>query len=225
MEQLLSAVFLYVVVFGADYLFYVKQKESYRYVSRRTHILFIVAQIATIWYFYPVFKPYLADFYTEIAFLFVLVTLLFCFAYALVRDSLYVCQNSTRTLRCLTPYYVWVKGAEIVFQELIYLVIALSLVTLMGVHFYTYLAFIIVLLIMHVVVILGGGQSVIKSLTFGLLVISVPIFYIFTQMQLFWPAVYLHSIMYVFYWLIFANFDVKPGENAQFAQKSGKLSG
>tara|TARA_B100000745_G_scaffold299981_1_gene252278 strand:+ start:907 stop:1584 length:678 start_codon:yes stop_codon:yes gene_type:complete len=225
MEQLLSAVLLYVVVFGADYLFYVKLKDAYSYVSRRTHILFVAAQIAALWYFFPVFKPYTTKFVAEVTLLGVLVFVLFGFAYALVRDRLYVCKNGTRTLRCLTPYYVWVKGSEIVFQELIYLVIALSLVTLMGVHFYTYLTFVIVLLIIHAVVILGGGQRVKKSLTFGLVVISVPIFYVFVEMQLFWPAVYLHAIMYVFYWLTFADFDVKPGENSHLVKNSGKLSG
>lgn len=225
MEQLLSASLLYVLIFGIDYLFYIHLKERYQYVSRRTWILFIFAQGIALWYFAPFFKPYFTNIITEVTLLGVLVGLLYLFAYALMRDNLYICQDSTRTLRCLTPFYVWVKGGEIVFQELIYLVIAYSLTSLLGLNLASYISFVIVLMIIHVVVILGGGQRVVKSLTFGLAGISVPIFYIFVEMQLFWPAVYLHAIMYVFYWLVFADFDVKPGQNAHIVHKSGKLRG
>lgn len=221
MEQLLSATLLYILIFGADFLFYVKLKDSYSYVSRRTYALFILGQICAIWYFYPILQPYIDNIVSELLLLAVFAGILFMFAYALIRDQLYVCSNGSRTLRCLTPFYVLVKGAEIVFQELIYLVIAVSLASLLGVNFLTYLAFTLILLIIHIVVIIGGGQSVVKSLTFGLFAISVPIFYIFIEMQLIWPAVYLHSIMYVFYWLMIADFDVKPGKIHQKVENSG----
>lgn len=221
MEHLFSAVLLYVIVFGADYLFYVKRKSAYSYVSRRTYALFIGGQVAAVGIFYPLYKPFLMHLWTEVTLLAILLCVLFIFTYALVRDRLYVCSNGSRTLRCLTPYYVCVKGAEIVFQQLIYVAIALSLADVFGVHFYTYLMYMVVLLLTHIVVILGGGQAVVKSLTLGLALISVPIFYVFTQMELFWPAVYLHSIMYVFYWLALADFDVEPGDNAQHVENSG----
>jgi len=214
MEQLLSATLVYILVFGAGFLFYVKLKDLYNYVSRRTYLLFILGQICVLWYFYPVLEPYIDNIVTELVMLAVFASILFIFTYALIRDQLYVCSNGSRTLRCLTPYYVLVKGAEIVFQELVYLVIALSLASLLGLNFFTYVTFTLILLIIHIVVIIGGGQSVVKSLTFGLFAISAPIFYIFIEMQLIWPAVYLHSIMYVFYWLTIADFDVKPGQNA-----------
>lgn len=214
MEQLLSATLVYILVFGADFLFYVKLKDLYNYVSRRTYLLFILGQICVLLYFYPVLEPYIDNIVTELVMLAVFASILFIFTYALIRDQLYVCSNGSRTLRCLTPYYVLVKGAEIVFQELVYLVIALSLASLLGLNFFTYVTFTLILLIIHIVVIIGGGQSVVKSLTFGLFAISAPIFYIFIEMQLIWPAVYLHSIMYVFYWLTIADFDVKPGQNA-----------
>jgi len=212
MVELLLAVFLYVVVFGIDYLFYVKQKDAYNYVSRRTYVLFMLGQFTAIWLFYDLFKPFLDDLLLEFVMISIFAGLLFIFAYLLTKDKILVCSLSSRTLRCLTPYYVFVKGAEIVFQQLIYLVIALSLASILGIHLLTYLVYIVILLVTHVVVILGGGQNVVKSLTFGLFAISVPIFYIFTSVEVFWPAVYLHGIMYVFYWVTFADFDVAPSK-------------
>ena len=210
MLELLYAVLLYVVVFGIDYLFYVKQKDSYNYVSRRTYALFMLGQFAAIWLFYDLFQPFLIHLPMEFVMISVFAGLLFIFTYQLTRERVFVCSMSSRSLRCLTPYYVFVKGAEIVFQQTIYLAIALSLASLLGIHVLTYVAYMVILLITHIVVILGGGQSVVRSLTFGLFAITAPIFYIFIEYELFWPAVYIHGIMYVFYWLTIADFDVQP---------------
>ena len=222
MTNLLLAVLLYVVVFGIDYLFYVKQKDAYNYVSRRTYVLFMTGQCIIIWLFYSLFQPFLLYLPLEFVMIFVFAGLLFLFTYLLTRERMFVCSMSSRTLRCLTPDYVFVKGAEIVFQQMIYLVIALSLTSLLGIHFLTYIAYMIILLVTHTVVILGGGQSVVKSLTFGLFAISAPIFYIFTSVELFWPAVYLHGIMYVFYWITFADFDIEPSNQAHIVKSGGK---
>ncbi len=207
MTTLLTAVLLYILVFGADYLFYVKQEKSYKYISVQTYILFVIGQLAAIFLFYNEITSFFVHWQSEVVFLLIFTAFLLLFTYVLMRDRLYVCSMSSRSLRCLTPWYVLVKGAEIVFQQLIYLMVALTLASLLGVHFYTYVAYILILLIMHIVVILGGGQSVVKSLTFGLFAISAPIFYVYTEMGVFWPAVYLHGVMYVFYWLTIADFD------------------
>jgi len=224
MTTLLLAVLLYVVVFGIDYLFYVKHKDAYNYVSRRTYALFMLGQFAAIWLFYDLLKPFLVHLPLEFVMISVFAGLLFIFTYLLTKERVFVCSLSSRTLRCLTPYYVFVKGGEIVFQQTIYLAIALSLTSLLGLHFFTYLAYVVILLVTHTVVIIGGGQSVVKSLTFGLFAISVPIFYIFTSVEVFWPAVYLHGLMYVFYWITFADFDVEPvpqATSASAVDKSG----
>ena len=210
MIEILYAVALYVIVFGIDYLFYVKQKIRYEYVSRRTYFLFIAGQITAVWLFYDVFKQFVAQFPTELLFVSVLAGLLILFTYAMTRDKVYVCNLGSRSFRCLTPWYVVVKGAEIIFQQLIYLVIALSLVSLMGINLGTYTVYVFILLVAHVIVIVGCTRTIAKRLTFGLFAISIPIFYIFTAQGILWPAVYLHGIMYVFYWLLFADFDVQP---------------
>jgi hypothetical protein len=212
MVTLLLAVALYVLVFGIDYLFYVKQQDAYNYVSRRTISLFLIGQLTATWLFYDLFEPFLSHLPLESVMISVFAVLLFLFTYLLTRERVFVCSMSSRTLRCLTPYYVFVKGAEILFQQTIYLAIALSLTSLLGINFLTYLTYLIILLLAHIVVIIGGGQSVIKSLTFGLFSISVPIFYIFTSLEVFWPAIYLHGLMYVFYWITIADFDVEPQE-------------
>lgn len=208
MSILLTVCGLYVVVFGVDFLRYLHNKDKYNYVSWETWSLFALAQAVVIFVYFPVFKPFFEHFLSEMVFIAILTSFLFLFTYALMRDSLYVCYDSTRTLRCLSPAYVFVKGGEIVFQELCYLVIAYAITAILGLNIASYLAFVVILMLIHVVVILGGGQRVIKSLTLGLFLISVPIYYTFMEIGHIWPAIYLHSIMYVFYWLIFADFDV-----------------
>jgi len=214
MTTLLLAVALYMIVFGIDYLFYVKQKEAYLYVSRRTYLLFMGGQISAITLFYPLFSSYAVNFRTELFFLAGFAGLLIYFTHQLTKDRVYVCNLESRSFRCLTPWYVWVKGSEIVFQQLIYITIALSLQSMLGIHLGTYILYIVILLVSHTVLVLNCGKAVAGRLSFGLFAISVPIFYIFTTYDVIWPAIYLHGIMYVFYWLIYADFDIKPLETA-----------
>lgn len=210
MITILLAVLLYVIVFGIDYLFYVKQKSVYEYVSRRTYGLFILGQLLVVGLFYDVFEPFFTYLRLELIMLAIFSGLVCIFTYVLTREKTLVCSMNSRTLRCLTPNYVFVKGAEIMFQQLVYLVIAVSLASLLGIHSATYLLYIVILLVTHIVVTLGSGQAVVKSLTFGLFILAAPVFYIFTSVEAFWPAVYLHGLLYVFYWITFADFDVLP---------------
>jgi len=210
MNELLYASALYVAVFGIDYLFYVKQKSHYKYVSRRTFALFVTGQIAALLLFIDLFKPYIANFFTETAFIAVFTVLMVTFTYQLTKDNVLVCNLGSRTFRCLTPWYVLVKGAEIIFQQLIYVALAISLANLLGINVGTYIAYTAILLIIHTVVIVGCTKSIAKRLTFGVFAMAVPMFYIFTVQELFWPAVYVHGIMYVFSWITFADFDVLP---------------
>jgi hypothetical protein len=169
-----------------------------------------MGQIVAIALFYPLFSSYTVNFITEFLFLAGFAGLLIFFTHQLTKDRIYVCNPNSRSFRCLTPWYVWVKGAEIVFQQLIYATIALSLQSILGIHLGTYLVYIVILLVSHTVLVLNCDKAVAKQLSFGLFAIAAPIFYIFTTYDVIWPAIYLHSIMYVFYWLIYADFDVSP---------------
>lgn len=207
MSNILIVVLIYVLVHGTDYLFYMKQKEAYNYVSRRTYALYIVGQIAlisTFWAYYKAFFEHIAD---ELAALAILLGVLLFFTYQLVREQLLVCHVTSRTERCLTPKYVLIKGSEIVFQQLCYLAIALFLVEQVGYNILTFLAFLLILLIMHVPVVLSCTTHVSKHLTFGIAIISAPILYIYIELGYFFPAVYLHTLLYVFYWVAFADFN------------------
>ena len=210
MIELFIAVAIYLVVFGIDYMFYAKQKGFYEYVSRRTYLLFMSGQFLVIYLFYDQFKPFIESWSTELTFMSVFAGLLVFFTYQMTHDRVYVCDISSRTMRCLTPGYVLVKGSEIVFQQLVYLAIALSLTSLFGIDFFTYIVYIGLLLLIHIIVILGNIKYVAQLLTFGLFAITAPTLYVFTELQLFWPAVYIHGIMYIFYWLMYADFDVQP---------------
>jgi hypothetical protein len=219
MFSLLLAVFVYAAVFVADYVFYVKQKEAYEFVSRRAFALFIGGQILLIMLFWQYLKPYFEHIHTELVFLTVLTAVLSIFTHVLVREKLLVCHVTSRTERCLTPGYVFVKGSEIVFQQLTYLIIALAVVELIGYNLLAFILYIQVLIIMHTPVILSCNKEVAYKLTFGIAIIAAPVLYVFIDLQYFFPAVYLHSLLYVFYWATFADFDAKTEKIATKVDK------
>lgn len=207
MTMVLLAIIVYAAIFLADYMFYVKHGVSYRYVSRRTWCLFTVGQILILAIFFKPFGPFLQHIYVELGFLALLTILISLFTYILTKEQEPVCFISSRTEHCLNPEYVFVKGTEIVFQQLTYCAMALSLLSLLGNYWYTYIIFVFLLIAVHTVVVIGSDINIRKILTFGIAVIAAPCMYIFIEIGWFFPAVYLHSLMYVFYWLTFADFD------------------
>lgn len=218
MSNILIVVLLFTFVFGVDYLFYVKQKSAYSYSSVQTLVLFLSGQIVLYLLFFDQLAPYIANLRIEFFYLLVLFIATVGFTYALVKDHLLVCHVTSRTERCLTPFYTVVKGSEIGFQQLSYLVIALSLVEILGYTLLTFIAFIQILLIMHTPVILSCNKPVVSRLTFGIGVLAAPILYIFISIGYLFPAIYLHTLLYVFYWLTFADFE---RNNHLVVQKSG----
>ena len=211
MTGLLVVVAIFTAVLGIDYLFYLKEGTSYEYVSRRTSLLFILGQIVLMCQFWDYFKPFVANAATELTFIAIQLFMILLFSAALMREKLLVCHTSSRTERCLTPGYVFTKGPELMFQQMAYLVAGLSLVEILGLHFYTYVAFAAVLLIMHTPVILSMNKPAAKRLTLGIFAISGPILYSFTAFHVFWPALYVHALLYVFLWLTFADWEGKTG--------------
>lgn len=207
MIDVLLAVLIFTAVFLVDYLFYVKQRARYKYVTLHNYFLFIGGQLAILLVFFDKLLPYFLHFRLEFFYLTLLMIATVGFTYTLVKDHMFVCHITSRTECCLTPGYVFVKGAEIVFQQLTYLVIALTLVEVMGFTILTFIAFIQILLIMHTPVIISCNKPVVSRLTFGIGVIAAPILYIFVEVGYFFPAVYLHTLMYIFYWLTFADFE------------------
>ncbi len=207
MLEIVYAVALYIGVFSVDYLYYHTQKGHYRYVSRRTYFLFILAQLATFGLFYNHFATHTTFLITELLFVSIFAGALLLFARQLTKEKVYVCNLIERTYRCVTPYYVWVKGAEIMFQQMVYMVIAHQIMSILGVNVFTYILFVLITIFMHMVIVFGCTPAVRKRLTVGAAVLAVPSFYIFTSLDLLWPAVYLHGIFYVAYWLAYADFD------------------
>ncbi len=209
MINILVAVFIYAVVFLADYLFYVKRPASYRYTSLLNFFLFVGGQITLFLVFFDTLKPFFLHYKSEFFYLACLLVASLVFSRELIKDKLFVCHLTSRTERCLTPSYVAVKGMEIGFQQLTYLVIALSLVKILGFNILAFIAFIQILLIMHTPIIISCNKQVVSRLTFGIGVLAAPILYIFIEIGYFFPAVYLHALMYVFYWVTFADFQAE----------------
>lgn len=209
MLSLLGVVIVYTFVFGVDYLRYRSNPLTYQYVSRRTYLLFLVGILPIIYLFYTDFESFFEHIYTEIALISLLLAMMLLFSYLLSRERLLVCHTSSRTERCLTAGYVLTKGKEIMFQQFCYAGVAFSLVTLLGSGFWTYVGYIVILLIMHTPVILSMNVSAASRLTLGILVMAAPLFYIFIEVQHFWPSMYLHALLYVFLWLTFADWEGK----------------
>lgn len=209
MFGLLAAVIVYTIVFGFDYLSFLQKKASYQYVSRRTFLVFFLGQIVLLLLFWETYRAFFAHIGTELVFLAILFVILISFCHLLVKDNLLVCQTVSRSERCLTPGYVLTKGQEIMFQQLTYAAIALCLANILGVHILSYIAYMLILLIIHTPIVLSMNRESLKRFTVGILVISIPAFYTFTTLQYFYPAVYLHVLFYIVLWLTLANWDGK----------------
>lgn len=209
MFELLTVVFIYTLVFGADYLWYREQPETYQYVSRRTYTLFLIGVFPVIYLFYDQLEAFYAHIWTEVWLTALLLCVMLLFSYALTREKLLVCHTSSRSERCLTPGYVLVKGKELLFQQVCYAGIALALYGLMGATLWSYIAYVLILIIMHTTIILSLNHDAAFRLTAGIAVIAAPLFYTFTEINHFWPALYLHTIVYIPLWLVLANWEGK----------------
>jgi hypothetical protein len=207
MINLVLVTLIFLTFFGLDYWWYKKDKQHYQYVSRRTYLLFIVGQISLVAVFYASFEPFLQTVLTEIVLISTLNIFFLLFSYILSREKLLVCHYSSRTERCLTPYYVQVKGTEIVLQQLAYAVIAYEIVQILNTGWVAYLTYVALLLVIHTPLVLSTNPPAFQRLTFGILAISAPIYYIYTELNVFWPAIYLHVLLYVFLWLMDGNWE------------------
>lgn len=207
MISLLIAVFVYACVYTADYLFYMKQGEKYAYVSRRTYALLILGQLTLILLFFPYYKLFFEHIGTEIAMIGVFLAVMLGVTSLFHVNHHLICHGISRTERCLTPGYVAVRGADILFQQLAYLVIALVIKDMFGLSLSSYLLFTVILVIIHTPVVLSSNKMWFYLLTVGMAILSVPFFYIYSHLELFWPAIYVHSLVYVFMWLTFADME------------------
>lgn len=212
MTPLLLVVGIYIAVYGTDYLFYVTQRNQYAYVSRRTYAIFIVGQIALVAGFFAYFEPFVANFATELTAIALILAVILLFSASFHVERLLVCNTASRTERCLTPGYVFVRGADIIFQQITYLLIALMIQNMFTTGIWPYLLYTVILVIMHTPVVLSMNKHLMWLYTGGIAVLATPFYYIHTELTLFWPAVYLHTLIYVFLWLAFADMEGRTVE-------------
>ena len=205
MTNILIASVVYLAIYLIDYLFYVKQGEKYKYVSYGTYFLLISGIILINILFYAEFALFYANIRTEVFAMAILTGMMLFIATIFTRNGLLVCNTTSRTERCMTPGYVMVRGADIFFQQITYYIIALALADMLGLTFSAYLSFIIIISLIHTPVVLSTNKDVKHLLGFGLAVFSVPFFYTYTSLGLIWPALYVHSLAYVFIWMALAD--------------------
>lgn len=216
MIAVVCAIALYLAVYLTDYAFYRTLKADYKYVSRRTYFLLLIGQIAAITLFFNTYSIFWDQIWVELVLLSIVWLVLMGSVRLFYVEHYPICAIGSRTDRCLSPGYIAVKGADIVFQQLIFAAIALNLVATYGANEYAYISYIFILTLVHAPIIFGTSALTAQILTFGVAIMAAPVLYIFTDLGLFWPAVYLHVLLFFFYWVTFSDYGLDDG---------GKLSG
>ena len=213
MFELLVVVFIYSVVFGADYLWFRLNPRTYNYVSRGTYLTFLLGQLALIYLYFSRLQSFFNDLTTEVVALSILLGALIAFTVVFHVNHLKICHGTTRTELCLTPGYLFVKGADIMFQQLCFLLIALIIKDIVEIGALRYLLFAVVVLIMHTPLEIGIGKQWFQFYIFFSIVLTAPFFYTYTSLELFWPALYIHTLGYVGMWLALADMEGRKVHN------------
>lgn len=204
MIELAIPILVYLLVYTADYLRFVRNKLSYNYVSWETVALFLGGQVVIFAWYFLYFKDLLANAVVEGVLIGALLATLMIVAKQFYVEQYPMCTVGSRTERCLSLGYIIVKGTDIMFQQMVYFVLAVTLSSSLGDSALFYGLFLVILCIIHTPIILSNSQLTAQLLTLGIAVMAIPIAYIYTELTLLWPAVYLHVLLYFFYWITFS---------------------
>ena len=209
MTNILLVSFIYVLVYAIDYGRFDILRKRYEYVSRETLFLFIFGILLLL----GVFHMELATFFshnitTEAA------IILGSFSFSLLTTTILyktdtkVCYTIVRSEHCLVPLYTFVKGKDILFQQLAFLLLALFVSHETGTTLLGYITYMLLLAITHIPIVLSSVNNKWKyGYIIGISLLSFPFFYSYTVLGLFWPAVILHGIISTFVWIAIASDD------------------
>lgn len=204
MYTALAAAILYLGIYGLEWLLEKVKKARIKYVSWETVLLFGLG-ITLIFNTFPETVK-VAEIYsfTELFAGSILLFGLLLVAFLFHVEHERICTIGGRVEQCMSEAFVIIKGIEIHFQQLVYLVVAVHLPTF-AFAILQYLLFLGIVFMVHLPVLLRVNRATSTYFAWGSLLISVPIYYIHTEIGQFWPAIYIHTLLYVFYWLVFSN--------------------
>ena len=202
MSGIITVCLLYAFVYSFDYFRLWYHGNRYSYVSYGTFWQFFTAVLALVYLFHMELKQYFSvNFGSEVFFL------LFAYFFGLILSSLLyrhkerVCYQIGRAYKCLVPLYIAVKAKDLLFQQFSYLILAIFISREIGFGFDAALAYTLMLLVINIPVVIGATKIWKQYILFGSVILAIPFFYTYTKLGLFWPAMYLHAILYVFIWL------------------------
>lgn len=206
METILLAAGLFVLVATADYIRYALQDHRYRYVSRETYILYILGIIATISLFHMELSSFFSGrWQTEVVFTLVAFVAPLISSFALQRNQVRVCLTILRTGKCFEPAYIFVKSKEVLFQQLLFLVLAVSVSREISHDFSAFLLYILIIAIIQIPLMLHVERFWKYLFGLGFIFIATIFYYTYIQLGMFWPAVYIHALFYAFIWLVLSD--------------------
>ena len=196
---------LFALVSTLDYVRYALSSSTYQYVSRETYLLYILAVMASLLLFLDEITAFIGQrFHVELFYLLLLFFVALFGSIAMKRQDIAICTRILRSYKCISPLYILVKSKEVLFQQIIFVMMALSVSREIGTGFYGVLTFILVSLVIHIPILLHVERF--WRLTYGSVMVfaSVIFFYTYVSLDLFWPAVYVHAIIYTFFWVSLA---------------------
>lgn len=207
MTGVLLAVIVYFGVFFPDYWFYTRHKTNYNYVSLRTAGLFILGIFTIALLNIGEFRLYFNDFLAEFSLVLALfAALLLLTRYFVVKGYQLYYQNRSLSYR-LTAKYVAIKSLEITFQQITFLAITLIIVQKVGTSIFALMLIMQVILMMHSPLIMSINKNALYATTYGLAMLSSPLLFMFVSTSSFYPAIYIHAILYVLFWTIIGDLE------------------
>ncbi len=202
MTEILMVCGLYVFVYSFDYFRLWCNETRYKYVSYGTFWQFFGAILTLLYLFHMELDQYFSQNFASESFF-----LLFAYFFGLILSTcLYqtkerVCYQIGRAYKCLVPLYIAVKAKDLLFQQLCYLLLAIFVSREIGFGFDAALSYVVMLLIINIPMVIGATVDWKRYVLIGSALLAIPFFYTYTKLGLFWPAMYLHAILYVFVWI------------------------
>ena len=205
MEQILLASGQFVGIFSIDYLRYWLKPASYRYVSYETYGLYVLGLIATLGLFLDEIIQFSDEsFPVELFYLTLLFLVALVCSILLHRQEIHICTTMLRSYKCITPLYILIKTKEILTQQLLFLVIALGVSREIGDGFYGVLCFMLLSVLIQLPILFHMKQFWHYIYGGTMLFAAVIFFYTYNSLELFWPALYVHTVIHTFFWIALA---------------------
>lgn len=213
MTTLLLAVFIYTAAFLYDYIRYIRNPDTYRYVSRGTYHLFVTGLVITALLFHVELLQYFNNHYIyEIVMILGGYILMLIASWAILHSGERVCNVVLRSERCITPRYIWIKTKETLFQQLLLLVIALEVSKLISSGFWAVITFMVIVGILQIPQLLHVERFW-RYLFIGVMPFIGAILYnCYIHMGYLWPALYVQALVYIFIWITFSDPDAYVGK-------------